>query len=167
LSGRTIKNGRELSVHMEKEQSIREKLLGTWKLASFTGTDEAGTTTHIMGEDATGFICYSPDGWVSVQILRSGRPRYSIPDTELGTDEQTLACARGTFAYAGRFTVDEEDSIVYHDLEFSLIPNWIGSRQKRYVRFEDGGNTLILSADPVRIGADGVRRHTTLRWVRS
>jgi hypothetical protein len=119
-----------------------------------------------MGEGATGFICYSQDGWVSVEILRADRPRYDIPDTELGTDEQTLAAARGMFAYAGRFAVDEENQIVYHELEFSLIPNWIGSRQKRYVRFEHGGNTLVLTADPVRIGKDGKRRRTALRWVR-
>jgi hypothetical protein len=49
---------------------LKDKLLGTWKLSSFTGTDESGETVHIMGADATGFICYSQDGWVSVQILR-------------------------------------------------------------------------------------------------
>ncbi len=144
---------------------IREKLLGTWKLASFTGTDEDGVTVHIMGEGATGFICYSPDGWISVQMLRADRPRYDIPDTELGSDEQTLAAARGMFAYAGRFTVEEENAVVYHALEFSLIPNWIGSRQKRYVTFEDD-NTLVLTADPVRIGKDGKKRNTALRWTR-
>ncbi|NLT14677.1 MAG: lipocalin-like domain-containing protein [Clostridiales bacterium] len=145
---------------------LKDKLLGTWKLRSFTGTDETGETVHIMGEGATGFICYSQDGWVSVEILRADRPRYAVPDTELGTDEQTLAAARGMFAYAGRFTVDEENQIVYHELEFSLIPNWIGSRQKRYVNFKDGGNTLILTADPVRIGKDGKRRNTALVWAR-
>lgn len=146
---------------------LKEKLLGTWKLASFTGTDEEGETVHIMGEGATGFICYAQDGWVSVEILRANRPRYDVPDTELGTDEQTLAAARGMFAYAGNFTVDEENQIVYHELEFSLIQNWIGSRQKRYVHFEDNGATLLLTADPVRIGKDGKRRRTALRWVRS
>ncbi len=145
---------------------LKDKLLGTWKLASFTGTDEDGNTVHIMGEDASGFICYSQDGWVSVQILRAGRPRYDVPDTELGTDEQTLAAARGMFAYAGRYFVDEENRTVYHELEFSLIPNWIGSRQKRYVSFENDGSTLVLAADPVRIGRDGKRRRTALRWVR-
>lgn len=144
---------------------IKEKLLGTWKLHSFTGTDEEGVTVPIMGEGATGFICYSQDGWVSVEIMRAKRPRYDIPDIELGTDEQTLAAARGMFAYAGPFTVDEENKIVYHEIEFSLIPNWIGSRQKRYVRFE-GDSTLILTADPARAGKDGRLRRPTLRWVR-
>jgi hypothetical protein len=145
---------------------LKDKLLGMWKLRSFTGTDEAGETVHIMGEDVTGFICYSQDGWVSVQILRADRPRYDVPDTELGSDAQTLAAARGMFAYAGRFVTDDDNQIVYHELEFSLIPNWIGSRQKRYVRFEDDGNTLVLTADPVRIGKDGKKRNTALTWVR-
>jgi hypothetical protein len=150
----------------EEKHMLKEKLLGTWKLQSFTGTDENSATIHIMGEGATGFICYSQDGWISVEILRAGRPRYDIPDTELGSDEQTLAAARGMFAYAGRFTVDEGNQIVYHNLEFSLIPNWIGSRQKRHFNFKDDGNTLILTADPVRIGKDGKLRSTTLVWVR-
>ncbi|MDR1067793.1 MAG: lipocalin-like domain-containing protein [Clostridiales Family XIII bacterium] len=146
-------------------QRISAALVGTWRLQSFTGTDESGETIAVMGAGATGFICYSDDGWVSVQIACANRPRYDIPDTAGGSDEQTLAAARGTFAYAGRFVTDEDAGIVYHELEFSLIPNWIGSRQKRYVEFRDAG-TLVLTADPVRIGADGKRRRTELVWVR-
>jgi hypothetical protein len=144
---------------------IGERLVGTWKLKSFTGTDEDGTVTDIMGAGASGFICYSNDGWVSVQIIAADRPRYKIPDTAGGTVMQTLAAARGMFAYAGRFAVDEGAGIVYHELEFALIPNWIGSRQKRYVTFENE-NTLALTADPTRIGIDGKRRRTKLVWER-
>jgi hypothetical protein len=144
---------------------ISERLIGVWKLESFTGTDEDGVITDIMGAGASGFICYSNDGWVSVQIIADGRPRYDIPDSFGGTDAQTLAAARGTFAYAGRFVTDEEAGIVWHELEFALIPNWIGSRQKRYVTFENE-TRLVLTADPVRIGADGRRRRTKLVWVK-
>jgi len=154
------------TARLREGQMLKDRLLGTWKLVSFTGTDEDGETTHIMGEGATGFICYSPDGWVSVQILRKDRPRYDIPDTELGSDEQTLAAARGAFAYAGRFVTDDENGIVYHELEYSLIPNWIGSKQKRYAGFE-GEDILVLTADPVRIGKDGKRRRTALTWRRT
>jgi hypothetical protein len=146
-------------------KSIRDRLVGTWKLESFTGTDEDGIKTDIMGAGATGFICYSNDDFVSVQILAAERMRYDIPDTFGGTDEQTLVAARTIFAYAGKFVTDEDAAIVYHELEFALIPNWIGSRQKRYVEFRDE-NTLVLTADPVRIGKDGKRRRTELVWVR-
>lgn len=33
---------------------LKEKLLGTWRLQSFTGTDENGTPIPIMGEAAFG-----------------------------------------------------------------------------------------------------------------
>jgi len=140
-------------------------LKGTWKLDSFTATDEDGVAIDVMGAGATGFICYSDDGWVSVQIVKADRMRYSIPDVEGGTTEETLAAARGLFAYAGKYTVDEENAIVYHHLEFSLIPNWVGSKQKRYITRESD-DVLVLSADPVRIGADGKKRKSRLRWVR-
>jgi len=142
-----------------------EWLKGTWKLDYFIATDEDGNVTEVMGPGATGFICYSSDGWMSVQIIKKDRPRYDIPDIEGGTDEQTLSAARGLFAYAGKYTTDEENAIVYHHLEFCLVPNWIGSTQKRYIT-KESENVLILGADPARIGRDGKKRVTRLRWVR-
>jgi hypothetical protein len=144
---------------------FEEWLKGTWKLDSFTGTDEDGAVIDMMGPGATGFICYSGDGWVSVQIAGAGRPRYDIPDVAGGTAEQTLAAARSLFAYAGPFEVDEENGIVYHNLQFSLIPNWIGSRQKRYIGRESE-NVLVLTADPARMGSGGRKRKSRLRWLR-
>jgi hypothetical protein len=144
---------------------LTEWIKGTWKLDSFTGTDEDGETIDMMGVGATGFICYSGDGWVSVQIAAADRPRYDIPDVGGGTMEQTLAAARSLFAYAGPFEVDEENGIVYHNLQFSLIPNWIGSKQKRYINKEDE-NVLVLTADPARMGPGGKKRRSRLRWIR-
>jgi hypothetical protein len=144
---------------------FKEWLKGTWKLESFTGTDEAGETIDMMGPGATGFICYSDDGWVSVQIAGAERPRYDIPDVGGGTEEQTLAAARSLFAYAGPFEVDEENGIVYHNLQFSLIPNWIGSKQKRYIG-KESDTVLVLTADPARMGPGGKKRKSCLRWVR-
>jgi len=143
-----------------------EWLKGTWRLESFTATDEEGAVIDVMGAGAAGFICYSDDGWMSVQIIKPDRMRYDIPDVEGGTDEQTLSAARGLFAYAGRYTVDEENAVVYHHLEFSLIPNWIGSTQKRYIT-RDGDGVLILSADPVRMGPGGKKRRSRLCWRRA
>jgi hypothetical protein len=149
-----------------KDSVYSEWLKGTWELDRFMATDEEGETIDVMGAGATGFISYSGDGWVSVQIIKPDRMRYDIPDVEGGTTEQTLSAARGLFAYAGRYTVDDENGIVYHHLEFSLIPNWIGSTQKRYIT-KESDNALVLSADPVRIGPGGKKRKSKLRWLRA
>jgi len=102
---------------------------------------------------------------MSVQIIKADRERYDIPDIEGGTAEQTLSAARGLFAYAGKYTVDEENAIVYHHLEFCLVPNWIGSKQKRYIT-KESENVLVLGADPARIGPGGKKRVTSLRWIK-
>jgi hypothetical protein len=146
--------------------SYRDRLIGTWFLESFTGTAPDGSVVHIMGADASGFISYTEDGWVSVEIIKAGRPRYSIPDTELGSDEETLACARGIFAYAGEFEVDEDSGIVFHNLKFSLIPNWIGSSQKRYIHLSDDGMQLELTSDPCRMGQNKEKLSPSLKWKR-
>ena len=142
-----------------------EWLKGTWKLDSFIATDDDGEVIELMGAGATGFICYSSDGWMSVQIIKPNRMRYDIPDVEGGTDEQTLSAARGLFAYGGRYTVDEDNATVYHHLEFCLIPNWIGSTQKRYI-IKENEDTLILGADPARMGPGGKKRVSRLKWIR-
>jgi len=143
-----------------------EWLKGTWMLDSFTATDEEGNTIEYMGAGATGFICYSGDGWMSVQVIKPDRMRYDVPDVEGGTDGQTLSAARGMFTYAGKYTVDEENAVVYHHLEFSLIPNWIGSTQKRYIT-KESDTILVLSADPVRMGPGGKKRKACLRWTKA
>jgi hypothetical protein len=142
-----------------------EWIKGAWSLESFTGTDENGVVEHILGEDAVGFICYSQDGWVSVQIIKPNRPKYDIPDVEGGSDEQTLAAARGMFAYSGTYDLKEEEGAVYHNLQYALIPNWIGSTQKRVIKKVDE-NILELHAGPVRIGKEGKKQMTCLRWNR-
>ena len=143
----------------------KEWLEGTWTLESFTGKDEEGNVIDVMGPGATGFISYTSDGWISVEIIKADRMKYRIPDLERGTDEETLAAARSLFAYAGRYEVDEENAIVYHNLEFALVPNWIGSSQKRYINRVDD-NTLELTADPARMGPEGKKLNSCLRWNR-
>ena len=139
-----------------------EWLKGNWKLDSFTAIGEDGEVLTVFGTGAAGFICYSNDGWMSVQIIKPDRMTYDSPHVDGGTDEQTLSAARGSFAYAGKYTVDEENAIVYHHLEFSLIPNWIGSTQKRHITKEND-TVLILSSDPVESGRGGKMYKLRLR----
>lgn len=144
-------------------KSFRSWLVGTWMMESFTSTDDKGVVTDAMGSGALGVISYSADGWMSVQIMRPGRKPFAVPDLDGGTPEETIQAARTFFAYAGPFEVDEEKAIVYHNLQFSFMPNWIGGRQKRYIKAE-GDDVLELSGDPVLIG--GKTQVTRLRWKR-
>jgi hypothetical protein len=41
-----------------------------------------------MGEDLEGLIIYSPDGYMSGQMMKPGRPAYASGDMEHGTTEE-------------------------------------------------------------------------------
>jgi len=142
---------------------LSDWLVGTWMLESFTSTDEHGVVSDAMGAGATGYLSYSKDGWMSVQLAQAGRHPFAVPDMDGGTPEQTIEAARTFFAYSGPFSVDEVNHIVYHHLLYSLMPNWVGSKQKRYVKTE-GDDVLELSGDPILIA--GKTQVTRLRWRR-
>jgi hypothetical protein len=144
-------------------KTYRSFLVGTWMMESFTTTDDKGAVADAMGAGALGFISYTAEGWMSVQIMRPNRKPYDLPDLAGGTPEQTIEAARTFFAYAGPYDVDESNGIVYHNLQFSMMPNWQGGRQKRYIKI-DGDNILELSGDPVLI--NGKTQTTRLRWKR-
>lgn len=146
-----------------EKKTLKDWLVGTWVLESFTSTDEKGVVSDAMGPGALGYIAYGADGWMSVQLMAAGRKPFAVPDLNGGTVEQTIDAARSYFAYAGPYDVDEANRIVYHNLKFSLMPNWVGGRQKRYAKTE-GDDTLELSGDPVLIG--GKTQVTRLRWNR-
>jgi hypothetical protein len=138
-------------------------LVGAWTLESFTSTDDAGVVTDVMGPDVTGYIAYGADGWMSVQIMAAGRAPYDVPDLAGGTKEQLIGAVTGYFAYAGPYTVSPDGAVVTHHLRFSLLPNWVGGDQKRYIRRE-ADDLLILSGDPVMLG--GRPQIARLRWRR-
>lgn len=109
-----------------------------------------GEVSHPYGERPVGLIMYTPDGYMSANIMRSGRSGFpSDGYNSAGFGEQAKA-ARSYLAYAGPFEVEGDEKVVHH-VDASLIPNWTGGDQARYYAFgEDGtGETLTLSTAPV------------------
>ena len=88
--------------------SLRDRLIGAWRLAEFTVTAEDGTVTYPMGEDVEGLIIYTPDGYMSAQLMEPGRPAYASGEFTHGTTEEEAAAAAGYLAYSGPFYVNEE-----------------------------------------------------------
>ena len=48
---------------------IAESLLGTWKLVAWYNQTENGQKLYPLGEDASGYISYTSDGFVFVQMM--------------------------------------------------------------------------------------------------
>ena len=83
------------------------------------------------GESPMGIIMYTPDGYMSAQLMRPNPSHFVSDDWFKATPEEYGRVASTYFAYAGPFRVDEEKSIVTHLVLVSLFPNWIGQKQQR------------------------------------
>ena len=66
---------------------LRDRLIGAWRLAEFSVIARDGSVTHPMGKNLEGLIIYSPDGYMSGQLMKLGRPAYASGDMEHGTIE--------------------------------------------------------------------------------
>lgn len=146
------------------EGSLREKLCGVWTLERFIDIRDGNEVVHSMGENATGYISYSPDGWISVQIMSAEREQFDNADIIGGTTEQLAKASTSYFAYAGTYVTDEAEQTVTHHLDFCLIPNWVNTAQLRHVELSENNTLLTLSADPMVF--DGVTHNPELRWRR-
>lgn len=122
--------------------NLKEQLIGTWRLIKYQDEDEQGNIFYPLGEDATGFIMYNPDGYMSAQLMQQGRPAYACGDIHTGTTEEMAKAAHGYLAYSGRFELDEENSTVYHTMDVSMNPTWLGDTQPRLFKLE--GDTLSI-----------------------
>jgi hypothetical protein len=132
-------------------ERIRERLAGCWRLVAFEVTAvDTDDTDRPLGDGPIGMILYTPDGYMSAQLARPGP--YA---DEQGPDAYYIA-------YSGPYDVDEEARTVAHQVQVSVIPSWLGTKQIRHVQFGEAG-TLVLSATEPR---EGVLTKTTIRWSR-
>jgi hypothetical protein len=136
-------------------------LVGSWVLRSWVLTLEDGTVEEPFGHEPQGLVVYTRDGRMITTIGHRERPALG-KDLSSGTDEARLAAIRTFIAYSGPFTIEGSD--VVHDVEMSLEPAWLGTRQRRHVELADDGDTLFLSTDPLLV--IGRRGRHRLRWER-
>ena len=136
----------------------REDFIGTWRLASVETRTEDGSL-HRKGA-RTGYIIYSTDGYMSVAFMKEGRSEFASGDIRGGTVEEKVEALNGYISYSGRYEVIGDR--VYHNVEVSLFPNWIGDKQERFYEFD--GNRLTLSTPSQLVG--GMMLSSHLVWER-
>jgi hypothetical protein len=145
--------------------SLRERLIGAWKLVSYVEQPVDGSAPfYPFGETPQGIIMYTPDGFMSAQLCPPDRQPFASGDWFTGTPEEYEAEASSYIAYTGPFHVDEEQQALTHSMFTSLFPNWIGQTQPRVVKIE--GESLFLStASPIQ--SQGKTVNSYLEWKRA
>jgi hypothetical protein len=127
--------------------TLRQRLLGTWKLVSIQNRESAEKAWGSrFGESPRGYIMYDATGHMAVQIEKTPPPpRFASGDDWSPTPDEALGVYLGYVAYFGTFSVDEKAGVVTHHVEGSLRPAYLATDQQRPARIE--GDRLILSDD--------------------
>lgn len=132
-----------------KGRSLREQLLGSWKLLDNVRIDTATGAQTLVGARTgpfSGMIAYIPNGTVSVHF-GGARPVSTKAWNEL-SDAERLMAADTWFDYFGRFEVDEGKQQVRHLIVGSLQPGLIGRTLVRNVKISGRLVTLTSEATP-------------------
>lgn len=139
------------------ELPLRQKLVGAWKLESYiaypTPESPVKRPTFPMTKNVTGFILYTPDGYMSAQMLIPGQKSFKRGE---GEEPQWAEAGKRCFAYCGPYYISNEghgrEEILRHTFQCCSLPGWIGDIQVRTHRFEEDGQVLVLgSEEPTEI----------------
>ncbi|KAK5689476.1 hypothetical protein LTR97_012816 [Elasticomyces elasticus] len=138
-------------------EPLRQKLVGAWKLESYvaypTTDSPVQRPTYPMTRNVTGFIMYTPDGYMSAQMLIPGQQSFKRGE---GEEPQWAEAGKRFFAYSGPYYINDEgkgrEETLRHTFQVCNLPGWIGDIQIRTHKFEDDGQVLVLgSEEPTEI----------------
>ena len=153
------------------QPSDRQNLMGVWELVSLQDHRPNQEVLDWMGKKPTGILVYSPDGRMSVQIMRDPRP--AVAGSMWSSDGRDLLPSasateirdayNGYYAYFGTWEIDERARTVTHHIRGSLRAVEVGAD---YVRpYEFSGEQLLLRS-PVRT-ASGEEQTRVITWRRA
>ena len=108
-----------------------DKFTGTWRLLACEGQWSDGRITRPYGDNPSGQLMYDGNGHFAGQIMARERPAFATGNLLKGSDAEVRAAFEGYVAYYGRYTVDEAEGLMIHEVEGSFFPNWTGERQVR------------------------------------
>jgi hypothetical protein len=108
-----------------------KSLAGTWTIVSADNVDASGKKTPTFGTNPRGSLIFTSSGRYSLQIARTGLPKFAADNRAKGTAQENQAVVAGSIAHFGKYTVDEKDKAFTFHIETSSYPNWDGTAQKR------------------------------------
>jgi hypothetical protein len=125
---------------------LLDELKGSiWSLISYQSEDKDGEINYPLGDDAKGYIAFTEQNILSVQLMAADREKEVSTDEieKMNTPVEQQMAEKGYHAYSGPFEVDEEAEVLITSVELSLVADYIGSKQRRKITLD--GNKLHLS----------------------
>mgnify|MGYP003326241383 CR=1 FL=1 len=139
---------------------LEKNFLGIWELKEWSVEKPDGKKTYPFSGKVSGYLMYHPDGWMSANLMQNDRINVSDDrvkiskishllqnETEISFEGDLLETIKNFFiatngyvSYAGTFNAD--DSNVYHNIELSLLPQWVGTTLTRKHSFSSKNTNL-------------------------
>ena len=141
-----------------QQKSLKEQLVGTWKLVSADNVRNDGSKLDVAGPNPKGVVIYTSDGHFALVITRADLPKFASNSRDLGTPEENKAVVQGSIAYFGTYSVNEADKVITPQIEGSTFANLIGrADQKRII--------TSLTADELKFTNPATPSGATLQLV--
>ena len=150
----------ERMADMPNATAEHRRFVGFWKLVSNERRNESRELLS-SNEGQTGYIIYTPAGFMMVHMMRPNRKAYAGSQPSA---EEALQTLRTYTNYFGPFYLHETDGYVVHDQIGNVNVGRNGpSPQQRFYRLS--GNRLVLQPPPT-YSADGHMLQGTITWER-
>ena len=134
-------------INNEKDRFMdASDFVGTYKGKGHEQIDKDGRVTHLRDpqSERPARIVYTKEGLVIVVSTPPDRKPLAAKHINAAGDAELTDAARGVVAYAGHYEVKGDK--VYHHIDVSFFPNWVGSANVRNFKFD--GKLLILTTQP-------------------
>jgi hypothetical protein len=119
-----------------QQQSLKQRLVGTWTLVSNDNVASDGTKRQIFGPNPNGVMIFDVNGRFAVIAVNPARPKFKGNTRLDGTPEENKAAIAGTVAAFGTWSVDEATNTLLTRIDGSLFPNDEGVEQRRLITLE-------------------------------
>ena len=122
-------------------------------------------TRRPWGGTATGLLTYTEDGRMWAALMATDRPDVPTRTLSAAPPLMRAAAAAGFLIYAGSYSIEGGD--VIHHVEISLLPNWVGTTERRHIDWIQTDNGLDLELTTPPTDTDGGRVFVQwLQWTR-
>lgn len=145
---------------LSQPESLKDQLVGTWRSVSTVVARKDGTRLEPFGKQPAGILIFTANGDVALIVTRSDTPKIASSNRLEGTPEEYRAIMRGTHAFFGTFTADDDAKSFTISILGGTFPNEVGGQSKRTV--------TAISSDELKFtypagGAPGALAQATWR----
>jgi hypothetical protein len=141
--------------------TAKPTLEGRWKMRAAEDLRADGTVARLpWGEHPVGSIVVER-GACYVQIMSSDTPSFA-PGATATTEQMKAMLLSSYIAYSGPCTIDEAESSVTLKVDAAWQPNYVGTEQKRFFRFDNGVLFFGPAPGSIRGGNEPLTRRLTL-----